>query len=396
MPVRPARVVSWLIPALVVVIAVGGWGYYAWRFGVVGNMPGDQENPTLPAAAGVAPTGGAANGSSSGNLSPSAGSPDASARPQTADLGGPSAGVTVNTPGTYSEQPEMKLKSGARTSVSELQPNATVAGQAQPQQTPAAAAQSPAPTSPTAPSPSEIDAARAALARGDLPTARTALSTVLVRGPSATDETFARAELERMADAVLFSRATNVDDPLVGVHVVGGGESVNAIARMYKITDDLLVRLNKIADPQHLVAGQRLKIIRGPFSAVIDKSRHQMDVYLGDTYIRGFQVGLGANNSTPRGTWVVRNKLTNPEWIDPTTRHHYASDDADNPIGEHWIGMHCSQGECMGRTGFGLHGTIDPSSIGRDSSMGCVRLKPEDIAFVYDLFLEEVSRIIVK
>lgn len=368
--VRRARVVSWLLPALVVAIAVGGWGYYAWRFGVVGNSPSDQE-PVSPTPSTVVESTGAVP------------------KPQTADLGGPSPGVTVNTPGAYVGQPEMKIKHDARTPVSEPQPSETVADHTSPSETPTAAPVPPVRRS-------EVEAARAALARGDLPAARTALSAVLVAGPSEPDETFARAELERMADAVLFSRATNVDDPLVGVHVVGAGDSTNAIARMYKIPDSLVVKLNRIADPHHLVAGQRLKIIRGPFHAVIDKASHQMDVYLGETYIRGFQVGLGANNGTPRGTWVVWNKLTNPEWIDPTTRHHYAADDADNPIGEHWIGMRCIQGDCMGRTGFGLHGTIDPSSIGRDSSMGCVRMRPEDIAFVYDLFLEEVSRIVVK
>lgn len=384
MSARRARVVSWLMPALVVLIAVGGWGYYAWRFGIPDHLPTAEELSPLPEIA---------------DRRLSSGPSGATAAPagqQAADLTEPSAGVTVNTPGSYMEQPEMKLKPGARTPVSEARPRETIVEQSTPPDNAVPSPQLSAQPPPVAPSSADLGAARDALARGDLPAARAALSAVLAHTPAPADEAFARAELERISDALLFSRATNLNDPLAFAHSVGAGESVNSIARQYKIPEVLLVKINRIADPHRLLAGQRLKVIRGPFSAVIDKSRHQMDVYLGDVYVRGFPVGLGANDGTPRGTWVVRNKLTNPEWVDPATGHRYAADDQDNPIGEHWIGMHCIQGECMGRSGFGLHGTIDPSSIGRDSSMGCVRMRPQDIAFVYDLFLEEVSHIVVK
>ena len=35
--------------------------------------------------------------------------------------------------------------------------------------------------------------------------------------------------------------------------------------------------------------------------------------------------------------------------------------------------------------GYALHGTNNPSSIGQAVSHGCVRLRNEDIAFLYDL-----------
>ena len=41
--------------------------------------------------------------------------------------------------------------------------------------------------------------------------------------------------------------------------------------------------------------------------------------------------------------------------------------------------------------GFGLHGTIEPDSIGRSESMGCVRLLDEDIALVFELLAEQIS-----
>jgi lipoprotein-anchoring transpeptidase ErfK/SrfK len=41
--------------------------------------------------------------------------------------------------------------------------------------------------------------------------------------------------------------------------------------------------------------------------------------------------------------------------------------------------------------GYGIHGTIEPQSIGREMSMGCVRLGAEDVALVYELLMPRVS-----
>jgi lipoprotein-anchoring transpeptidase ErfK/SrfK len=48
-------------------------------------------------------------------------------------------------------------------------------------------------------------------------------------------------------------------------------------------------------------------------------------------------------------------------------------------------------GASQGITGYGIHGTIDPGSIGKNLSMGCVRLRDEDIALVFELLAERIS-----
>ncbi|MFQ5411724.1 MAG: L,D-transpeptidase, partial [Phycisphaerae bacterium] len=112
--------------------------------------------------------------------------------------------------------------------------------------------------------------------------------------------------------------------------------------------------------------------------------------------IRSFRVGLGTNGGTPLGRWFVKNKLENPAWTDPGTGRYYAAADPDNPIGERWIGIECVEGGCLGREGFGIHGTIEPQSIGENMSMGCVRLVPEDVALLYDLLVERHSHIDIR
>jgi|GEM_PF-806200 len=241
-----------------------------------------------------------------------------------------------------------------------------------------------------------LAAARQALATGDQITARTMYSRALNQGIPPSEAQVIRTELAHLADVMLFSRAVIADDPQTGTHTISSGQTIRAVAQRYKITSDLLCAINNIADPDRINAGARLKIIHGPFDAVIYKSQHRLDVYLQDTYVRSFPVGLGTNGGTPLGHWRIRNKLRNPDWTDPRNGQHYLGDDPDNPIGERWIGLDCVSGDCIGRVGFGIHGTVDPESIGANMSMGCVRLAPDDVALLYDLLVRHHSRIEIR
>ena len=57
--------------------------------------------------------------------------------------------------------------------------------------------------------------------------------------------------------------------------------------------------------------------------------------------------------------------------------------------GEHWLGLQAIDGQK--NEGYGIHGTIDPSSIGSEKSMGCVRLSKDDVALVWEMLEDGVS-----
>lgn len=264
--------------------------------------------------------------------------------------------------------------------------------------TPAPRMTEPAPVQATGPVDAMLllDTGRVMLGKGDFIGARSTLSKALDRGLPPAEEDFIRNELGRAAEGLLFSRATNTGDPMTTTYTVTSGDTLNAISARHGITEELLASVNQIKEANRLQIGQRLKVIRGPFRAVIDKSDHRMDIYLGDLYVRSFPVGLGANGYTPTGTWLVNNKLRNPDWTDPNTNRHYLADDPENPIGERWIGLHGTDGEAIGKTGFGIHGTIDASSIGQDKSMGCVRMAAADVNMVYELMVLNQSQVVIR
>lgn len=211
-----------------------------------------------------------------------------------------------------------------------------------------------------------------------------------------------RDELTKLNDELVFSPRPGKDDPFVLTHTVQSGDiGLERIARKNGVLTHwrLIQRVNRLPDPNKIRLNQKLKLVKGPFHAIVDKSAFRMDLYLGDPqrpqdwlYIRSLSVGLGEGGSTPVGDYTVRrgSKLENPYWTNPRTGEQFSKDDPKNPIGERWIGLE-GVGESAANTGYGIHGTIDPSSIGKEMSMGCVRLGTEDVALVYDLLGEAVS-----
>lgn len=217
---------------------------------------------------------------------------------------------------------------------------------------------------------------------------------------ASTDQQTIRDALNKLNADLLFSKKVTPGDPLVTQYTVESGDSLVRIARRQELAVDwrLIQRINAV-DPARLRVGQKLKLVRGPFHAVVDKSEYRLDLFHGSPddprswlFIRSFTVGLGEGNSTPPGTFVIRkgSKLVNPPWVNPRTGEKYAADDPKNPIGEHWLGFE-GVGESAALTGYGLHGTIDPDSIGKQRSMGCVRLGTDDIALIYEMLEEQVS-----
>ncbi|MHC4443492.1 MAG: L,D-transpeptidase family protein [Planctomycetota bacterium] len=232
----------------------------------------------------------------------------------------------------------------------------------------------------------EIRAAELAKKRNDLTSARTHFNRALKAGLSAKETQRVRKELSDIAAKTIFSPKVYKDDGLVAHHVVRRGEVLAKIAKKYKVSDDLLADINNIKNKNFIREGQRLKVLNGPFHGCIDKSDHLMHMYIQDVYVRTFRVALGTHNSTPSGKWKVSNHQKNPGWTDPRPGgKRWHPDDPKNPIGEYWIGLHGIEGDAVGQFGYGIHGTIEPETIGRDVSLGCVRLTPKDIALLYKM-----------
>ena len=200
-----------------------------------------------------------------------------------------------------------------------------------------------------------------------------------------------RVALAQLSETLVFGSGVAQRDPFAREFIIPEGGVLAKIAQNQ--TNGLhwkfLARINGISSPNRIRSGQRLKLLDGPFHAVVDKSSYRLDLWMGQeedrVFVRSFNVGLGRDNRTPEGQFEVSSRVENPQHTDPETGKVFGKDDPLNPVGEHWIAIKGTEPATEKLSGFGLHGTIDENSIGRSESLGCVRMLPDDIALLYEV-----------
>ena len=220
---------------------------------------------------------------------------------------------------------------------------------------------------------------------------------------SATERMQAYAGINNLASTLFFSPNIIPGDIASQSYVVKKGDSFARITNREKLAIDwrFIQRINQIASEKALRADMRLKLAHGPFDGEVIKADYRFNVYAGTgserVMVASFLCGVGTNDSTPVGTFKVRtgSKLIDPEWSNPRTGEKFKSNDPKNPIGERWIGLQGTTPETAKFTGYGIHGTVEPQSIGKQMSMGCVRLGDAEVQVVYEL-IGESSTIVIR
>jgi lipoprotein-anchoring transpeptidase ErfK/SrfK len=268
----------------------------------------------------------------------------------------------------------------------------------------AAATPPPAPTPPGEISNQPLQDAKAKVDAGDLIASRQLLNDALISGRLGdSDADAAKKQIEEINQTLVFSAKRFTNDSWGGVYQVASGERLATIAGRNAVTWELLSRVNGVT-PRRLRSGQNIKIFKGPFHAIVYKHSFKMEIYLGapggagSMYIASYPVGLGKDNSTPTGLWLCKagDKIRNPRYYPPHGGEILAPDDPKNPLGGYWIAIEGQDGQALGKESYGIHGTTDPGSIGKMESMGCIRLKSEDISWVFDFLVDGKSKVLVK
>jgi LysM repeat protein len=243
------------------------------------------------------------------------------------------------------------------------------------------------------------------LATTDPVAARKSLTTAwLAGGLSTKDRTEAARLAQTLSELTLFDLPSIPNNPYARDYKVRSGDSLERIVKREDLQIDkmLLARMNNLSNPDAIRIGQTLRLPNGTFDAVIDKSNYSLTIFqrTGEdrSIVLVLPVGLGEFDATPTGLFRVRvnSKLVNPHWINPRTREEFKPNNPANPIGEHWIGLEGIEKANRDVDGYGIHGTIDPASIGNQKSMGCVRMLGDDIQLVYEVLTHPGSTIEIR
>jgi len=179
---------------------------------------------------------------------------------------------------------------------------------------------------------------------------------------------------------LLFSPAIT-EVPESQYYVVQGGDTLEAISKRFGTTADLLKESNNV-DPRRLQIGKRLKVVTGKFRLKVSKSRNILQLLSGDMVLNEYRIGTGKFSSTPVGEFKIVDKVKEPPWFKDGRVIRYG--DPENVLGTRWMKLE-SVDEQSQLSGYGIHGTDDESSIGKESSQGCIRLFNRDVEELYKI-----------
>ena len=201
--------------------------------------------------------------------------------------------------------------------------------------------------------------------------------------------------LDHVAGEVIYSRESITEPP----YVVRSGDRLSDIAEIYQVTPQLLAKINGIANPDQLAPGTELKVIRGPFHALVDVKQKTLTLMVGPRYAGRFPISLGPDFATDDYQFVIQGKKENPRYFGPDGGE-VVNGMPQHPWGNHWLGLEPGLGRrrvAASDTGskLGIHGTNTPEAITQGTAAGSIALQPRDAEDVFDI-LAEGARVTIK
>ena len=156
-------------------------------------------------------------------------------------------------------------------------------------------------------------------------------------------------------------------------YTLAAGDSLGKLARKFGTTVELIKKSNNLTRDLIRV-GDRLRIYQGHFAVTVNKTTNQLRLTDAGKYFKRYRVGTGEYSKTPVGEFQITSRIANPPWWRPDGKT-IPYGDRENILGTHWLGINVP--------GYGIHGTWDTNSIGKQATAGCIRLLNDDVAELY-------------
>ena len=108
---------------------------------------------------------------------------------------------------------------------------------------------------------------------------------------------------------------------------------------------------------------------------IISIPDHKLAVMEAGRVLRIFPTAVGAAKSpSPAGAYKIIDRIPDPTWY---TKGRIVPPGKSNPLGTRWLGLSVK--------GYGIHGTNNPASIGRNASHGCIRMRNHDVEQLFEM-----------
>jgi lipoprotein-anchoring transpeptidase ErfK/SrfK len=108
---------------------------------------------------------------------------------------------------------------------------------------------------------------------------------------------------------------------------------------------------------------------------VVSLADRKLAVMESDHVVKIFPTAVGAPASpSPVGVYKIVVTIPHPTWYGKGI---VIGPGRSNPLGTRWLGLSLK--------GYGIHGTNNPASIGRNASHGCVRMRNQDVEELFGM-----------
>jgi lipoprotein-anchoring transpeptidase ErfK/SrfK len=170
---------------------------------------------------------------------------------------------------------------------------------------------------------------------------------------------------------ILFSP---LKDEYSTIYEVQPGDTLSSIAKKFHTTVELIKRSNNLIS-DIIRPGQRLKVLTAKVSIIVDKSQNKLFLKINDEIFKVYPCSTGKFNSTPTGKFKIVNKLIDPVWFKAGAI--VPPESPENILGTRWLGLDLK--------GYGIHGTTQPETIGKQVTQGCIRMYNKDVEELFDI-----------
>jgi lipoprotein-anchoring transpeptidase ErfK/SrfK len=209
------------------------------------------------------------------------------------------------------------------------------------------------------------------------------LEKFIERFPDSKNAVKIQKNIENLNMKILFSDIMTDDS---ASYKIKSGDTLAKIAYRFNTTIELLKKSNGLKSDL-ILPGKTLKVNKTKFSILVDKSENILTLQKpSGEIVKRYRVSTGENFNTPVGTFKIEEKLVSPLWykvgaiVEP--------DSSEYELGARWMGLSVA--------GYGIHGTKDPSSIGRHITKGCVRMINEEVEELYAIVPTGTKVVIVE
>ena len=179
---------------------------------------------------------------------------------------------------------------------------------------------------------------------------------------TAADRRRLQDALDPLAAQVIYSQQHTLEQPFL----VRRGDTLPAIAEQYQVPWQLLANINGVRDPEFLVPGTKLKVVRGPFRAEINLADQELTLHLNQLYAGRFPIAVGQDPPPTVGEFEIKAKSEGREFATGDGQVIPAGHPA-NPYGTMFMEI--------GRN-LAMHGSATAEDAA--PSAGCISLSPRD------------------